>query len=639
MLESVEKLKFVERRVPLSDDEPTTLVQVYEGVARLHPKLDTLNFKRNGAWHSISANEMLRRARRIALGLYSLGARKGDRVALLSESRVEWVLADQGCVFAGAVDVPIYPTLTPPQVAYILKDSGARALFISTRAKFEEMETALRDCSKIESVILFDPDGLHQANCLSLSELEKRGRELEGQQPLLADKLAEASRPDDLATIIYTSGTTGEPKGVMLTHSNLVSNLIDSSDQLEFGDKDSALSVLPLSHGFERQAMNMYLHHGMSVYFGESLERIGVNLREVHPTVFVGVPRIYEKILARVQERAAAKGKLNGALFAWAIEVGSQWAQLVANRQPISLWLSLKRWVADMFVFAKWREAMGGRIRIFVSGEAALSDDVALAFAGAGLPIVQGYGLTETSPVITAGQLRDNRIGTAGKPIRNVNVRIAADGEIETRGPQVMRGYWNKPEETRGPQVMRGYWNKPEETRAVFTDDGWFKTGDIGSLDSEGYLTITDRKKELWKTSGGKYIAPQPIEQLIKSSRFVNQVVVIGNGRKFPAALIVPDWEQLESYAKLKGLSLHTHQEFCRDPRIIDLFERQVAARTQNLAQFEKIKRIALLDHELTVEGGELTPTLKVKRRVVDEKYGDVIDRIYAEAELQNREW
>jgi len=401
-----------------------------------------------------------------------------------------------------------------------------------------------------------------------------------------------------------------------LTHANMVSNLIDSSDHFKFGEKDSALSVLPLSHIFERQAMNMYLHHGMSVYFGEAMEKIGDNLREVKPTVFVGVPRIYEKILARVQERALSKGKLNGALCDWAIEVGKQWAQLSAGSQPIPLWLRLRHKLADVPVYAKWRKAMGGRIRIFVSGGASLSDDVALAFAGAGLPIVQGYGLTETSPVITAGRLDDNRIGTAGRPIRNVEVRIAIDGEIETRGPQ----------------VMRGYWNKPAETRAVFTEDGWFKTGDIGSLDANGYLTITDRKKELLKTSGGKYIAPQPIEQLIKSSRFVNQVVVIGNDRKFASALIVPDWEQLESYAKLKGLNLRTREEFCRHPRILDLFERQIAARTQNLAQFEKIKRIALLDEELTVEGGELTPTLKVKRRIVDQKYRDVIDRIYAEA-------
>jgi long-chain acyl-CoA synthetase len=617
MLHSHAKAQPALRRTPLSADEPATLVEVYERVVRVHPQPDTLNYKRDGAWQSISAPEMLARARRIALGLYSLGVRKDDRVALLSESRVEWVLADQGCIFAGAVGVPIYPTLTPPQAAYILKDSGARALFVSDRAKFVEIETVVDECPTLEHVVLFHSDKPTELKLLTLEQLQESGRELESLRPELAAELAHAARPEDLATIIYTSGTTGEPKGVMLTHANMVSNLIDSSNHFAFGGRDSALSVLPLSHGFERQAMNMYLYHGMSVYFGESLEKIGVNLREVHPTVFVGVPRIYEKILAKVQDRAAAKSKLNGAVFAWAVEIGKQCAQLASDRRPVPLLLSLKRKVADVLAFKRWRRAMGGRIRIFVSGGAPLSDDVALAFAGAGMPIVQGYGLTETSPVITAGQLNDNRIGTAGKPIRNVEVRIAADGEIETRGPH----------------VMRGYWNKPEETRAVFTDDGWFKTGDIGRFDADGYLTITDRKKELLKTSGGKYIAPQPIEQMIKSSRFVNQVVVIGNGRKFPSALIVPDWEQLHAYAKLKGLNLREKEEFCRHPRIIDLYERQIAARTQGLAQFEKIKRVALLAHELTVESGELTPTLKVKRRVVDEKYREVIDRMYAEAE------
>jgi long-chain acyl-CoA synthetase len=603
-------------RIPLSAGEPTTLVEVYEQAARRFPKPDTLNYKSSEGWQSISAEVVLKRARWIALGLYSLGVRRGDRVALLSESRAEWVLTDQGCVFAGAVLVPVYPTLTPPQVGYILKDCGARALFVSSRAKFAAMETVLSDCAAIEKVVIFDPDGLSKANTLNLAELEAAGRALESEQPNLSAELARASRPEDLATIIYTSGTTGEPKGVMLTHANMVSNLIDSSDHFKFGEKDSALSVLPLSHIFERQAMNMYLHHGMSVYFGEAMEKIGDNLREVHPTVFVGVPRIYEKILARVQERALAKGKLNGAICNWAIEIGKQWAQLRAGSQPIPLGLTLRHKLANVPVYAKWRKAMGGRIRIFVSGGAALSNDVALAFVGAGLPIVQGYGLTETSPVITAGRLDDSRVGTAGRAIRNVEVRLADDGEIETRGPN----------------VMRGYWNKPEETRAVFTEDGWFKTGDIGTLDADGYLAITDRKKELLKTSGGKYIAPQPIEQLIKSSRFVNQVVVIGNDRKFASALIVPDWEQLKAYADLKGLKLSTREEFCRHPRIIDLFERQIAARTENLAQFEKIKRIALLSDELTVEGGEMTPTLKVKRRIVDQKYRNVIDRIYSEA-------
>ena len=617
MLERVDKLEFVRQPAPLSANQPATLVEVYLRVQRDHRKPDTLNFKRDGSWRSLSAQEMGTQARAIALGLYSLGVRKSDRVALLSESRVEWVLADQGCIFAGAVTVPIYPTLTSPQVAYILKDCGPRVIFVSTRGKFEEIESAFHECASLEHLVLFDAHGLSGANRLSFAELQARGGQVDVDQPKLIDELSGAAKPDDLATIIYTSGTTGEPKGVMLSHSNMVSNLIDSSNHLEFGEQDSALSVLPLSHGFERQAMNMYLHHGMSVYFGESLNTIGANLREVHPTVFVGVPRIYEKILAKVKERAAARGKLNGTLCVWGIEIGSRCANLRSKRQRVPLWLSLKLKIADRLVFAKWRRAMGGRIRIFVSGGAPLSNDVALAFAGAGMPIVQGYGLTETSPVITAGQLHDIRIGTAGKPIRNVEVRIAPDGEIETRGPH----------------VMRGYWNKPEETRAVFTEDGWFKTGDIGFIDADGYLTITDRKKELLKTSGGKYIAPQPIEQLIKSSRFVNQVVVIGDGRKFPAVLIVPEWDQLESYARLKGLDLKTREQFCHHPRIIDLFERQIAARTQSLAQFEKIKRVALLSHELTVESGELTPTMKVKRRVIDEKYRDVIDRLYEDAE------
>src|SRR6267143_3256820 len=331
MLETQEKLKFVRERVPLEADEPTTLVEVYERVARTHPKPDTLNYKRDGAWHSISAGEMLRRSRWIALGLYSLGVRKDDRVALLSESRVEWVLADQGCIFAGAIGTPIYPTLTPSQAAYILKDSGARVMFVSDRAKFNEIETVLAECPALEHVVLFESDKPTGSKLLTLEQLQERGREIENQRPELAAELAHAARPEDLATIIYTSGTTGEPKGVMLTHANMVSNLIDSSDHFAFGGKDSALSVLPLSHGFERQAMNMYLYHGMSIYFGESLEKIGVNLREVHPTVLVGVPRIYEKILAKVQDRAAAKSKLNGSLFSWAVEIGKQCAQMASD--------------------------------------------------------------------------------------------------------------------------------------------------------------------------------------------------------------------------------------------------------------------------------------------------------------------
>lgn len=601
-------------RTPLHPEEPTTLVEVFEHVDRAHPRSDTLNYKRDGRWISISSQEVLQRVHRIAAGLYALGVRRGDRVAILSESRPEWTLTDAACLFAGAIDVPIYPTLTPSQVRYILRDSGARVLVVQNEEKYLQVREAIAECEAIEQTVFFDKPSADTQG-ISLAELETRGQALEQAEPDLINNIAHQIKPDELATIIYTSGTTGEPKGVMLTHANLVSNLIDSSSHLSFVHDDSALSVLPLSHVLERMAMYMYLYHGMATYFGESLDTIGPNLREVRPTIFVGVPRIFEKIFARVKEKTAEKGRLNVGILNWAVAVAKQHARLSTHHQNIPATLELKRKIADKLIFSKLRNALGGRIRLLVSGGAALPEELSLLYIGAGLPIVQGYGLTETSPVITAGVVDDNRVGTVGKPIRNVEVRIAADGEIETRGPN----------------VMRGYYNKPVETTAVFTDDGWFKTGDIGTIDKEGFLRITDRKKELFKTSGGKYIAPQPIEQLIKGSNFVNQVVLIGNGRKFPAALIVPNWERVESYAQLKGIKAKTHAELCKHPRIIDLFERQIAGLTTELAQYERVKKVALLENELTIDSGELTPTLKVKRRVVDEKYHDLIDALYAE--------
>ncbi|MFN2531792.1 MAG: long-chain fatty acid--CoA ligase [Pyrinomonadaceae bacterium] len=591
---------------------PETLVHIFNSIAIEHKRPDTLNYKSNGRWVSISSDEMLLRARSIAAGLYSIGVHHGDRVALLSESRVEWTLFDIGCIFAGAVDVPIYPTLTPHQAGHILRDCGACVLAITNRQKFLELQPMFKGCPQVKNVIFFEPAGVTPDDGLTLSELEDKG---EGTPTGLVDQLSNKIRPQDLATIIYTSGTTGEPKGVMLTHSNLVSNLIDSSGHLSFCEHDSSLSVLPLSHVFERQAMYMYLHRGMAVYFAESLDTIGANLREVRPTILVGVPRIFEKIYARIRERAAEKGRLNVALLMWSVNVARQYAHLSTSRQRIPSLLKFKHRIAWRLVFSKWRRAFGGRIRLLVSGGAALSEDLSYIYLGAGIPIIQGYGLTETAPVITTGSLEDNRIGTVGKPIPHVEVRIAQDGEIETRGPN----------------VMLGYYHKPEETRAVFTADGWFKTGDIGTLDQDGFLRITDRKKELFKTSGGKYIAPQPIEQAVAASRFVNQVVLVGNGRKFPAALIVPEWDNIESYARLKGIETTSHAELCRHPKIIDLFERQIDQLTPDLARYEKVKRIALLENEFTIENGELTPTLKVKRRVIDEKYRDLIDKIYDE--------
>ncbi|HEX8637219.1 MAG TPA: AMP-dependent synthetase/ligase, partial [Pyrinomonadaceae bacterium] len=418
----------------------------------------------------------------------------------------------------------------------------------------------------------------------------------------------------------YTSGTTGEPKGVMLTHANLVSNVIDTGEKYSFDPRDVPLSVLPLSHVFERVAMYLYIFHGMSVHYAESIERVPENLLEVRPTIFVGVPRIFEKVYARAKLKAAQSGSLQEKIFDAAIEVGKEYALRMEKREPVSFLLGAKHTIADRIVFSKFREFFGGRLRCCITGGAALSDDIYLIFNGAGVSIMQGYGLTETSPVISSSNPIDVRLGTVGKPIRNVRVRIAQDGEIEVAGPN----------------VMLGYFNKPAATTEAFTEDGWLKTGDIGRLDEDGFLIITDRKKELFKTSGGKYIAPAPVEQMIKMSRFVNQVVLVGNERKFPAALVVPNFEQLASYAKIKNLDLKTPPEFCRNSRIVNLLERQIAAYTENLSQYEKVKKIVLLENELTVETGELTPTLKVKRRVVDEKYKAVIDKIYDDAEKEN---
>ena len=599
-------------RRPESTDEPATLVGVFNQVAREHKRPDTLNYKSDGRWVAVSSDEMLVRAKRIAAGLHALGVRRGDRVALLSESRVEWTLTDAGCIFAGAIDVPIYPTLTPPRVRYILNDSGACVLILANHEKYLEIKDVLGECPQVKHVVFFEPPGVTSAEGITLAQLEKQGRELE---PGYIDRLAAQIQPDDLATIIYTSGTTGEPKGVMLTHSNLVSNLIDSSGHLSFGEHDTALSVLPLSHVFERQAMYMYLHQGMAVYFAESLQTVGPNLREVRPSVLVGVPRIFEKIYARIRERAAEAGWVASGLLSWAVGVAREYAEHVTSHRPVPGFLKLEHAVASKLVFSKWQRAFGGRMRLLVSGGAALPEDLALIYIGAGIPIVQGYGLTETSPVITTSKIENNRVGTVGQAIPHVDIRIAEDGEIEVRGPN----------------IMRGYYNKPEETRVVFTPDGWFKTGDIGTLDKDGYLRITDRKKELFKTSGGKYISPQPIEQAIKGSRFVNQVVLVGAERKFPAALIVPVWEQLESYCKLKGIEVKNRSELCNHPRIIDLLQRQIDRLTPHLAKYERIKKVALLENEFTIEGGELTPTLKVKRRVIDQKYRDVIEKLYEE--------
>ncbi|HUR99698.1 MAG TPA: long-chain fatty acid--CoA ligase, partial [Pyrinomonadaceae bacterium] len=580
-----------------------------------HDLRDALNRKHRHEWLPISSHEMISRIENIASGLHALGFGRGDKAAILAANSPEWTLSDAGCQFIGVIDVPIYTTLSPASVKYILNDSGARVLFLQNKSEYDRIADVLGECGFIEKLIFFDSDGIDIPDATSLSELEALGEKLRSKQPELLPGLTAAIEPADIATLIYTSGTTGEPKGVMLTHANIISNVIDAGEKYDFSIHDISLSVLPLTHIFERSAMYLYVFNGMSVFYAESIDKVPDNLREVRPTIFIGVPRIFEKVYAKAKLKAAQAGGIKEKIFDWSIEVAKEFALVKERREEPSFILSIKHKVADILVFAKLREFFGGRLRACITGGAALPDEIFLIFTGAGIAIMQGYGLTETSPVLTSSNPSELKLGTVGRPIRNTRLRIASDGEVEAIGPG----------------VMLGYYNKPEATRDAFTEDGWFRTGDIGEIDDEGFLRITDRKKELFKTSGGKYIAPSPIEQMIRSSRFVSQAVLVGNDRKFAAALVVPNFEMLGSYVQLKGINAKTPAEMCRDDRIINLVERQIASATQSLARFETVKKIALLENELTVASGELTPTLKIKRRVVEEKYKDVIDRLYAE--------
>ena len=601
---------------PLYDDEPKTLTELFLQAAKKHDRLNALTYKRDGEWRTISSKRLIERIGHIALGFYSLGLRKGDRVALLATNSPEWTLTDAACQFAALLDVPIYPTLAERSVRYILDDSGARVLLVEDREAYERIRDVIADCASIEQLIFFDITGVEQASAMSFSELESRGRALQENEPQLLPSLIRLTGSDDVATIIYTSGTTGEPKGVMLTHANIISNVFDAGERYEFSQQDVSLSVLPLCHVFERTGMYLYILNGMAVHYAESIDKIPENLQEVRPTIFIGVPRIFEKVFARARLKAARSNRVRERIFDWAIAVAIAYAEHIDKRAPIPRILSIKHSIADKLVYRKLRDFFGGRLRSCITGGAALSDDIYLIFTGAGITIYQGYGLTETSPVISSNNPRSGRLGTVGKAIRNVDVRLAADGEIEVRGPG----------------VMAGYFNKPEATQQAFTPDGWFRTGDIGEIDEDGFLRITDRKKELFKTSGGKYIAPSHIEQMVRASRFISQAILIGDRRKFPSALIVPNFEMLESYAEHKGLNLRSPAEFCRHPRIIDLIDRQIAEHTTGLSQYEKIKKFALIENEMTVDGGELTPTLKIRRRIVDEKYKSVIDKMYDDA-------
>jgi long-chain acyl-CoA synthetase len=578
-----------------------------------------LRHKTGGQWLSLSFGDVNDKVRNLAVALHKTGIGPGDRVAIWSENRPDWNIADLALLALGAVDVPIYTTQARHDIEYILSDAGVRTIFVSSAFLAEALELK-KSGRSLARVISFDGsnDGGSDEQVDLLQELIAIGEKLNLEDPALYDRLSGSVVPDDLATQIYTSGTTGEPKGVMLTHANLAANVIFSYRWEELEDaRDLALSYLPLSHIFERGMWYVFMYAGFTVAYAESLEAVPANLLEIRPTLMTSVPRMFEKMYARILEKGTSLPAPRRQLFLWGIGVARRWAERTDRGQRTGLALASSHFIADRLVYGKMREALGGRVRALISGGAPLAPEIAYVFAGAGITILQGYGLTETSPTIAGNTLKFNRIGTVGKVVDGVQVKIAPDGEILVKGDN----------------VTIGYFNSPEKNREAFTDDGWFCTGDIGKIDSDGFLSITDRKKDLIKTSGGKYVAPQRIESLIMSSRFVSQVVVVGNQRKFAAALVVPSFEMLRSYARLKGISYASGAELIKDPKIIDLIQRQIDKYTANLSRYEKVKKVALLERELTIDAGELTPTMKPRRRFIEQKYQSVIDALYAEAQ------
>lgn len=588
----------------------TNLSQLFLESCRTHRKPDRLLVKRAGAWVPISTGEFETAVRHLSLGFRSLGLKAGDKVAILSENRPEWIMTDFAVLTAGAVTVPVYTSLLPDQVRFIIHDAEAKIVVCSNLDLFNKVEAARAGLASVERIVLIEdgaPDGV-----LAFSDVLARGRVLEAASPGLFDEGAGAVKADDLASIIYTSGTTGLPKGVMLSHGNFISNIMSLMDIVDFRATDTALSFLPLSHVLERTAQFIFLRAGSTIAYAESIEAMAANMIEVRPHVVISVPRLFEKIYARIMEQIVTGSMVKRVIFNWAVTVGKKYAAKLIARAPIPSLLAFRRALADKLVFSKITGRTGGRIRFFVCGGAPLSQDIAEFFYAMGIVILPGYGLTETSPVLTGNTLDNYRFGTVGKPIPDVTLRIAVDGEILARGANVMKGYYKNKADTR--EVMK---------------DGWFHTGDIGHFDDDGFLIITDRKKDIIVTSGGKNIAPQPIERLIQSSPFFANAVVVGSSRKFISALVVPNFEKLERYARSKAVSFRDRAELCRLPEIVSFLLDEVNRMTPGLSSYERVKKIAVLDRDFEIETGEITPTLKVRRNIVEAKYASLIESLY----------
>ncbi len=582
-------------------------------VAVGHDKPDCLLHKVDGRYQPISSAELANRVRRIAAALRSLGVERGDRGALMAENGPHWPTVDFATLCTGAVLVPIYPTLTPDQAAYIANDCGAKLVFVQGRERLEGLLGERHEMPQAERFILIG-DQPASDEVLSFSNLIEETAPMD---PQGFEASARRSTADDLATFIYTSGTTGNPKGVMLTHGNIASNVVSSLEVMDIQSEFTALSFLPLSHSFERTVDYILFYRGVTIGYAESVQTVAQNFLEVNPHFFVSVPRVYEKVIAKVHENVASSPPLKQKIFHWAEGVGRRALPYRLKRRSPPGLLGIQLALADKLVFGKIKSRLGSRFEFAMSGGAPLARDLAEFFWAAGIEIYEGYGLSETSPVLTVNGRGGVKLGTVGPAIPGVELKIAEDGEILARGPN----------------IMKGYFNMPEATAETIDGEGWFHTGDIGEIDEDGFLRITDRKKELIVNAYGKNVAPAPIENALKSSRYIGEAVVVGDRRKLLAALLVPDFEALAGWAAREGVEVGGHAEFLKQDRVRQLIATEIDAVNKKLARYQQIRIWELLPDEFTIETGELTPTQKIKRRVINQKYGDIIERLYRETE------
>ncbi|MRT17279.1 long-chain fatty acid--CoA ligase [Vitellibacter sp. q18] len=576
-----------------------------------YPQQKALNTKYNGQWKATSTQEYIDKANAISRALIQLGVKPNDKVALISTTnRTEWNICDIGIMQTGAQDVPIYPTISQDEYEYVLNHSESMFCFVSDQEVYDKVMAIKKNVPSLKEVFTFD----QIKGAKNWEEVLEMGRDTANQDEL--DKRKAAIKEDDVATLIYTSGTTGKPKGVMLSHKNIASNAKYSAERLPIDPgKSSALSFLPVCHVYERMLHYMYQYCGVEIHFAESLDTISENLKEVKPEVMTAVPRLLEKVYDKIYAKGAELTGVKKKLFFWAVDLGLKYEPYGQN----GWWYEMQLKLANKLIFSKWREALGNNLKAIASGSAPLQPRLARVFNAAQIPVMEGYGLTETSPVVSVNDMRNHgfKIGTVGKPLRETEIKIGEDGEILVKGPQVMLGYFKNQEET--DKVM---------------EDGYFHTGDIGEVDSEGFLKITDRKKEMFKTSGGKYVAPQTIENVMKQSRFIEQMMVIGEGEKMPAALIQPDFEFIKEWGNKKGKNLPSDpKEIAKNKDVIERIQQEIDTYNERFGHWEKIKKFELTPDVWSIEGGQLTPTMKMKRKVIKEMYKDLYDRIYGKSE------